>query len=57
MAKGEKVKIYPENFKVTNGRLFQFLDTWYVDAKKTWVKDEAQQEAKADAPCKKISGE
>jgi YHS domain-containing protein len=57
MAKGEKVEIDPKNFKVTNGRLFLFFNAWYGDAKKAWLKDEAGQEAKADANWKKISGE
>lgn len=57
MAKGEKVEIDPKNFKVTNGRLFLFFNAWYGDAKKTWLKDEAGQETKADANWKKISGE
>ena len=57
MAKGEKVEIDPKNFKVTNGRLFLFFNAWYGDAKKTWLKDEAGQESKADANWKKLSGE
>ncbi|MBK8035530.1 MAG: YHS domain protein [Verrucomicrobiaceae bacterium] len=57
MAKGEKVEIDPKNFKVTNGRLFLFFNAWYGDAKKTWLKDESGQEAKADANWKKLSGE
>ncbi|MFM2167875.1 MAG: hypothetical protein RIS79_2246 [Verrucomicrobiota bacterium] len=57
MAKGDKVEIDPKNFKVTNGRLFLFFSAWYGDAKKTWLKDEAGQESKADANWKKLSGE
>lgn len=57
MAKGEKVEIDPENFKVTNGRLFLFFKAFYANAIKDWNKDEPNLTAKADANWKKISGE
>lgn len=57
MAKGEKVEVDPENFKVTNGRLFLFYKGLWGNARKDWDKDEPGQTTKADAQWKRISGE
>ena len=57
MAKGKKVEIDPNSFKVTDGRLFLFYKDFFTEARKAWVKDEADQRAKADAHWKEISGE
>lgn len=48
VAGGYKYDIDPENFKVTNGRLFLFYKGWKGDAKKDWVKDEVASTKKAD---------
>ncbi len=48
VAGGYKYDIDPENFKVTNGRLFLFYRGWRGDAKKDWVKDEPKSLQKAD---------
>jgi thioredoxin-dependent peroxiredoxin len=57
MAKGEKVKIDPLNFKVSNGRLFLFFKAFYGNALKDWNKDEANLMAKADAHWRRIASE
>lgn len=48
VAKGYKYDIDPENFKITNGRLFLFYKGWKGDAKKDWIKDEAESIKNAD---------
>jgi YHS domain-containing protein len=57
MADGDKVKIDPEHFLVTDGRLFLFYNGWLGDARKPWVKDDKNLEAKADQAWKKLTGE
>ena len=57
MARGEKVEIDPQNFKVTNGRVFLFYKGLWGNARKDWDKDEPVQTTKADSSWKKISGE
>ncbi len=57
MAKGEKVDIDPNNFKLSNGRLFLFYKGLFGNALKDWEKDEATLTAKADANWSKITGE
>lgn len=49
VAGGYKFDIDPENYKITNGRLFLFYKGWRGDAKKDWLKDEPNQIQKADA--------
>ncbi len=46
---GDKVDIDPENYKITNDRLFLFYKGWKGDAKKSWTKDEPENIKKADA--------
>lgn len=48
MAKGDKVEVDPQNFKVTGGRLFLFYKGLWGDARKDWLKDEPGLTAKAD---------
>ncbi|MEO8377036.1 MAG: YHS domain-containing (seleno)protein, partial [Candidatus Sumerlaeota bacterium] len=54
MANGDKVKIQPDNFKVTNGRTFLFYKGLLGDAKKDWVKDEPTETKKADGEWTKL---
>ncbi len=54
VAGGYKFDIDPENYKITNGRLFLFYKGWRGDAKKDWVKDEPKQIEKADANWPKV---
>lgn len=49
VAKGYKYDIDPENYKVTNGRLFLFYKGWKGDAKKDWDEKEVESTKKADA--------
>ena len=57
MAKGDKVQIDLNNFKITNGRLLLFYKGLLGDALNKWNKDEAALAAKADAHWKKIANE
>jgi YHS domain-containing protein len=54
-AKGEKVSIDPETFKVINGKLYLFYHTYFNNTLKTWNKDEAALKSKADVNWKKIN--
>jgi len=57
MADGRKVEIDPNNFKITNGRLFLFYKDFFTNARNKWVKDEGNLTAKADAAWKQTIGE
>lgn len=57
MAEGKKVEIDPKSFKITNGRLFLFYNGLFADARKKWLKDEANLTGKADAAWKQTVGE
>lgn len=48
-AKGEKVEIDPETFKITNGKLYLFYHSWTNNTLNKWNKDEQALKAKADA--------
>ena len=48
VAKGYKYDIDPENFKITNGRLFLFYKGWKGDAKTAWLENETENTSKAD---------
>jgi YHS domain-containing protein len=48
MAEGKKVEIDPNNFKVTNGRLFLFYKGLWGNALKDWNKDEPTLTKRAD---------
>ena len=47
-ATGEKVKIDPETYKITDGRLFLFYNFWTNNTLKDWNKDEKALKEKAD---------
>lgn len=47
-AKGEKVEIDPETFKIVNGKLYLFYNKAFNNTLKTWNKDEANLKAAAD---------
>lgn len=47
-AKGEKVEIDPETFKVLDGKLYLFYNKYFNNTKKAWNKDEKNLKAKAD---------
>ena len=47
-AKGEKVEIDPETFKVVNGKLFLFYNKYFNNTLKSWNKDETNLHVSAD---------
>ncbi|MEO6733545.1 MAG: YHS domain-containing (seleno)protein [Ferruginibacter sp.] len=47
-AKGEKVEIDPETFKVVNGKLYLFYNKFFNNTLKAWNKDENNLHTKAD---------
>lgn len=49
VAGGYKYDIDPENYKVTDGKLYLFYKGFLGDAKKDWVKDEPNQIKKANS--------
>lgn len=53
-AKGEKVEIDPETFKIVNGKLYLFYNKAFNNTLKTWNKDEANLKAAADKNWVKI---
>ena len=53
-AKGEKVSIDPETFKIVNGKLYLFYNSFFNNTLKSWNKDEANLKAKADVNWTKI---
>jgi len=55
MAEGRKVDVDPENFKVTDGRLFLFYKGWLGDARKDWDKDEKNLAVRANDQWRKIA--
>lgn len=55
MAEGRKVEVDPENFKVTDGRLFLFYKGWLGDARKDWNKDEKTLTVRANEQWRKIA--
>jgi YHS domain-containing protein len=48
-AKGEKVEVDPETYKIVNGKLYLFYNSFFNNTLKSWNKDEAALKAKADA--------
>ncbi|MBY0451952.1 MAG: hypothetical protein K2P92_02880 [Bdellovibrionaceae bacterium] len=48
VAGGYKYDIDPENYKITDGKLYLFYKGFLGDAKKDWVKDEPAQIKKAN---------
>ena len=53
-AKGEKVEVDPETFKITDGKLYLFYNTFFKNTLPLWNKDEQQLKTKADANWSKI---
>ena len=53
-AKGEKVEIDPETFKIVDGKLYLFYNRFFNNTKKTWDKDEANLKQRANANWQKI---
>lgn len=47
-AKGEKVSIDPETFKIINNKLYLFYNSFLNNTLKTWNKDENNLKVKAD---------
>jgi len=48
-AKGEKVSVDPKTFKIVNGKLYLFYNSFFNNTLKDWNKDEAALKSKADA--------
>ncbi|BBH54142.1 YHS domain-containing (seleno)protein [Fluviispira sanaruensis] len=57
VADGYKFDIHPENYKITNDRLFLFYKGWRGNAKTDWLKDEPGQIKKADENWPKVRNE
>lgn len=53
-AKGEKVAIDPETFKIVNNKLYLFYNRYFNNTLKDWNKDEANLKTKADQNWSKI---
>jgi len=53
-AKGEKVSIDPATFKIINGKLYLFYNSFFNNTLKSWNKDEAKLKPAADASWEKI---
>jgi len=47
-AKGQKVEVDPQTFKVLDGKLYLFYNKYFNNTLKLWNKDEAGLKAKAD---------
>lgn len=47
-AKGEKVEVDPETYKILNGKLYLFYNKYFNNTLKSWNKDEKNLKAKAD---------
>ncbi|MBN9382454.1 MAG: YHS domain protein [Chitinophagaceae bacterium] len=54
-AKGEKVEVDPETFKVLDGKLYLFYNKYFNNTLKSWNKDEANLKMKADANWDRIN--
>jgi YHS domain-containing protein len=54
-AKGEKVTIDPETFKIVNNRLYLFYNSFFNNTLKSWNKDEPALKSKADVNWKHFS--
>jgi YHS domain-containing protein len=52
-AKGEKVEVDPQTFKVVQGKTYLFYNFYFNNTLKDWNKDEANLKAKADNNWKK----
>ena len=54
-AKGEKVEVDPETYKIVGGHLYLFYNKYFNNTLKSWNKDEAGLKSKADANWQKIT--
>ena len=48
-ASGEKVEVDPETFKIVNGKLYLFYNSFFNNTLKSWNKDETKLKTNADA--------
>jgi YHS domain-containing protein len=48
MAKGDKVTIDPETFKIINNKLYLFYNSYFNNTLKSWNKDETNLKSNAD---------
>lgn len=53
-AKGEKVSVDPETYKIVNNKLYLFYNRFFNNTLKEWNKDEANLKSKADQSWNKI---
>jgi YHS domain-containing protein len=53
-AKGEKVEVDPQTFKIINGKLYLFYHTFFSNTLTDWNKDENSLKPKADTNWKKF---
>lgn len=53
-AKGEKVEVDPENYKILNGKVYLFYKSFFNNTLNTWNDDEAKLKKQADANWIKI---
>lgn len=54
-AKGEKVEVDPETFKLVNGKLYLFYNSFFNNTRNSWNENEAELKSKADLNWKKIT--
>ena len=54
-AKGEKVEVNPETYKITDGKLYLFYNAFFNNTLKDWNKDEKRLMKKADENWKKVN--
>lgn len=54
-AKGEKVEVDPETYKIASGKLYLFYNKYLTNTLKSWNKDEAGLKTKADANWQRIN--
>lgn len=53
-AKGEKVEVDPNTFKIINGKLYLFYNAFFNNTLTSWNEDEAALKSKADNNWKRI---
>jgi|SRR5690606_17609312 len=53
-AKGEKVEVDPETFKIIDGKLYLFYNKFFNNTLESWNKDESRLKANADRNWSKI---
>ena len=53
-AKGEKVEVDPETFKIVDGKLYLFYNKFFNNTLESWNKDEARLRSNADKNWSKI---